>query len=64
MRKSFVAAAVLAAAVWIAPQPSRADLSEGAKAANFEGKEFINSAKCDLKSLRGHVILYEIFRTW
>lgn len=63
MRTTFLAAAVAAAAVWAAP-PARADLAAGDSAAAFEGKEFINSAKCDLKSLRGRVILYEVFRTW
>ena len=63
--RSIVAGAVLVtAALWYAPNPARAGLGEGEKAAEFEGKEFINSSKCDLKSLRGHVILYEIFRTW
>ena len=64
MKKTFVSALVLAGAVWLAPQPGVADLREGEKAPAFEGKEFVNSAKCDLKSLRGRVILYEIFRTW
>lgn len=62
MRKWLGVAAV--AALWCAPSLTRAELAAGDKAANFEGKEFINSSKCDLKSLRGHVILYEIFRTW
>ena len=57
-------AALAAAALWFSPNPARAELSEGEKAAEFEGKEFVNSSKCDLKSLRGHVILYEVFRTW
>jgi hypothetical protein len=63
MRTLFLAAAFGAAALWSAP-PARADLGEGERPADFEGKEFINSAKCDLKSLRGRVILYEVFRTW
>jgi hypothetical protein len=62
--RSVFAVATVAAALWLSPSPARADLAEGDKAAQFEGKEFINSAKCDLKSLRGRVILYEIFRTW
>jgi hypothetical protein len=62
--RSVLAVATVAAALWCSPSPARADLAEGDKAAQFEGKEFINSAKCDLKSLRGRVILYEIFRTW
>jgi len=62
--RSVLAVATVAAALWCSPPSARADLAEGDKAAQFEGKEFINSAKCDLKSLRGRVILYEIFRTW
>lgn len=62
MRKWFAVAAL--AALWCAPTPARAQLGEGERAPNFEGKEFINSAKCDLKSLRGRIILYEVFRTW
>jgi hypothetical protein len=65
MRPILAAFAVVATAVvWSGPEPARADLAEGEKAVAFEGKEFVNSAKCDLKSLRGRVILYEIFRTW
>ncbi len=62
--RSVFAVATVAAALWCAPSPARADLAQGDRAAPFAGKEFINSAKCDLKSLRGRVILYEIFRTW
>ncbi len=61
MRKWFAVAAL--AALWFAPS-ARAQLGEGDRAPNFVGKEFINSAKCDLKSLRGRIILYEVFRTW
>jgi hypothetical protein len=57
------AAAVATAAFLFAPS-AQAKLADGDRAPNFEGKEFINSSKCDLKSLRGRVILYEIFRTW
>jgi hypothetical protein len=49
---------------WWTQAPAQAQLGEGERAPNFEGKEFINSAKCDLKSLRGRIILYEVFRTW
>ena len=56
--------ASVAAAFLLSISPARAELGAGEKAAEFEGKEFINSSKCDLKSLRGHVVLYEIFRTW
>lgn len=62
--RALTAAALVTTALWLCPGPARAELGEGDKAVAFEGKEFINSAKCDLKSLRGRVILYEIFRTW
>ena len=62
--RMILAAALVTAAFWCGSSPARAELGEGEKAVEFEGKEFINSAKCDLKSLRGHVILYEVFRTW
>ena len=57
-------AALATAGFLFAPTASRAELAEGDRAPNFEGKEFINSSKCDLKSLRVRVILYEVFRTW
>ena len=62
MRKWFAVAAL--SALWFAPTHAWAKLGEGDRAPNFEGKEFINSSKCDLKSLRGRIILYEVFRTW
>jgi hypothetical protein len=62
--RSVLAAAVVTAAMWYAPPPAHAMLGEGESPPEFEGKEFINSKKCDLKSLRGQVVLYEIFRTW
>jgi hypothetical protein len=62
MRK-WLGLAVLALPAFLCA-PTRAELATGEKAPNFEGKEIINSSKCDLKSLRGHVILYEVFRTW
>jgi peroxiredoxin len=36
----------------------------GDKAPDFEGKEFVNGEPCSLKSLRGQVVFFEIFRTW
>lgn len=62
MRKWFAVAAL--AAVAYIPSAARAQLPAGDRAPNFEGKEFINSSKCDLKSLRGRIILFEVFRTW
>ena len=44
--------------------PARAELAEGDAPPEFTGKEFVNTAPCSFKSLRGHVILVEIFRTW
>lgn len=41
-----------------------ADLAEGDTAPEFEGVEFVNTEPCSFKSLRGHVVLVEIFRTW
>jgi hypothetical protein len=40
------------------------DLAEGDAAPDFEGVEFVNTEPCSFKSLRGHVVLVEIFRTW
>jgi hypothetical protein len=62
MRKWLAVAAL--SMFWWTQAPAQAQLGEGERAPNFEGKEFINSAKCDLKSLRGRIILYEVFRTW
>lgn len=64
MKKLLMTAVVAVSAFFAAPVPAHAKLGEGERAPNFEGKEFINSAKCDLKSLRGRIILYEVFRTW
>ncbi len=38
-------------------------LGEGDKASPFEGKEFINTDPVSLKSLRGRMILLELFST-
>ncbi len=62
MRRWFAAAAL--AVVAFIPTAAKAQLPVGDRVPNFVGKEFINSAKCDLKSLRGRIILFEVFRTW
>ena len=36
----------------------------GDVAPGFEGKEFINTPSISMKTLRGRVIFYEVFRTW
>lgn len=39
------------------------ELKEGDAAAAFEGKDFINTDPVSLKSLRGRVVLLELFST-
>jgi hypothetical protein len=63
MRKTLLLSA-FAAALLAAPAPARAELVEGDAPPDFTGKEFINTEPCSFKSLRGHVVLVEIFRTW
>lgn len=55
---------LLAAALGLAHPSARAEVGPGERPPAFEGKEFLNIGKCDLKSLRGHVVLLEVFRTW
>ncbi|MDA1193638.1 MAG: hypothetical protein O2894_00480 [Planctomycetota bacterium] len=38
-------------------------LGVGDRAADFEGKEFVNSEPVDLKSLRGRIVFIELFST-
>lgn len=57
--------AIAAGAFAFAGAPdARAELDLGAKAPNFEGKEFVNTTSVDLQTLAGRVVLLEIFRTW
>jgi hypothetical protein len=63
MRKVLFAAALFGGLLATAA-PSRAELAEGDSPPDFTGKEFVNTAPCSFKSLRGHVVLVEIFRTW
>jgi hypothetical protein len=63
MRK-YWAGAALAAAMAVASGSAQAKLEPGEMAPVLEGKEFVNTPPLSLKQLRGHVILYEVFRTW
>jgi hypothetical protein len=63
MRKLFLLAA-FAATLATTSAPAKAELGEGDAAPEFTGKEFVNTEPCSFKSLRGHVVLVEIFRTW
>jgi hypothetical protein len=62
--KQVLFGAVLVGALFAGSTPARAELAEGDTPPDFTGKEFVNTAPCSFKSLRGHVILVEIFRTW
>lgn len=63
MRKVFVVAA-LAGSLFLSRGTARAELAEGDTPPEFEGKEFVNTEPCSFKTLRGHAVLVEIFRTW
>jgi hypothetical protein len=63
MRK-FLYAAALVGTVAATAAPVRAEFAAGDTPPEFTGKEFVNTAPCSFKQLRGHVILVEIFRTW
>ena len=56
--------ATVAGALLAVRGTARAELGEGDAPPEFTGKEFVNTAPCSFKSLRGHVVLVEIFRTW
>ena len=62
LRALFVLA--LAGLLASAPVPAEPALETGESAPEFEGTEFVNTEPCSFKSLRGHVVLVEIFRTW
>lgn len=62
--RTLVAAAFVASALLLSHGSARAELSEGDTPPEFTGKEFINTAPCSFKTLRGHAVLVEIFRTW
>jgi hypothetical protein len=57
-------ALVLGVAAAFAASEARPDIATGAKAPQFEAKEFVNTSSVDLRSLKGRVVLLEIFRTW
>jgi hypothetical protein len=63
MRQVLFAAALIGALVATRGE-ARAALEVGDLAPEFVGKEFINTEPCSFKTLRGHAVLVEIFRTW
>jgi hypothetical protein len=63
MRRTLLWLALGGALALSAPR-AEADLSVGDLAPEFEGTEFVNTEPCSFKSLRGHAVLVEIFRTW
>lgn len=63
MRKILFAAA-LVGALAATRSEVRAEMEVGEVAPEFTGKEFVNTEPCSFKSLRGHAVLVEIFRTW
>ena len=63
MRRTLLLLALGGAFALSAPR-AEADLAVGDAAPEFEGKEFVNTEPCSFKSLRGHAVLVEIFRTW
>ena len=62
--RTIFAGMALAAILVLGSGTARAGLDTGAVAPAFEGKEFVNTPEVSLTQLRGHVILYEVFRTW
>jgi hypothetical protein len=60
-RRLRLAPLVLAAAAWLASAPAHAKLGEGDVPPAFEGKEFINTEELSLDSLRGSLVLVEVF---
>ena len=59
-----LAALALVLAVSTRTEAAPTPLPEGAKAPDFEGKEFLHGEPCSMRSLRGQVVFFEIFRTW
>lgn len=59
-----LAVLALSGALALSRGTAQAELAEGDTPPEFEGKEFVNTEPCSFKSLRGHVVLVEIFRTW
>jgi hypothetical protein len=55
---------VLGAALVMAMAVPTLAAEVGEVAPGFEGSEFINTPAVSMKTLKGKVVLYEIFRTW
>ncbi len=55
---------VLGAALLMAVAVPTLAAEVGEPAPGFEGKEFVNAPSLSMKSLRGQIIYYEVFRTW
>ena len=62
--RTWLFVAALAGTLVATHAEARAGLAEGDAAPEFEGKDFVNTEPCSFKSLRGHAVLVEIFRTW
>ena len=62
MLRSSLLGASLALALVLAAGPGQA-VEVGDLAPDFEGREFFNCEELTLKSLRGRVVLYELFST-
>lgn len=63
MKKSLYGAA-LVGALLCTRGPARSEVAEGDMPGDYVAKEFVNTAPCTFKSLRGHAVLVEIFQTW
>jgi hypothetical protein len=64
--RSLVLLPAVALLLALGASPARADppgLGVGDVAVDFEGKDFVNTEPISLKSLRGHVVLLELFST-
>lgn len=62
-RTSAVLPLVLCFALAVPAAAEGVGLGEGDRAAPFEGKEFVNTDPVSLKSLRGRMVLLELFST-
>jgi len=62
--KKLLLVSAFVASLAVLPAPARSEMAAGDAPPDFTGKEFINTEPCSFKSLRGHVVLVEIFRTW
>jgi hypothetical protein len=58
-----MAAAALALAGALAV-PAAAELEPGVRAPALKVKEVVNTTSVDVQTLKGRVVLLEIFRTW